>query len=252
MNHHDAFGAIRDAALSALTERMRAVRYLVVGANDGTRGDPLFAHTGDPKWHGMLFEPLPAPFEGLRKSYAGRPGAVLRNQAVVADSPGGKRTFFNVPFSTTNSSFRRDVILKHKVYPGFEKVEEQLVEVDVDCVSLDELIAEPGFAPPDVLLTDTEGYDFKLFEVWWARGWRPAFVEIEVIHLQQSDMMQVLERMAPAGYDLFWFGTDVFGLRRDAFPERELRIFRLLRDQTVALQQLDGQLRQALAVQPKA
>lgn len=235
MYYDESFTAIRDDALGKLTRARSEIDYLIVGANDGTRGDPLYKHTSHPKWRGSLFEPLPIPFEGLKASYADRPRAILRNQAVVADAPGGARTFYNVPFSTTNSSFRRDVIVWHKIGPGFEKVEEQIVEVEVDCVAVDELIAEPGFRVPDVLLTDTEGYDHSLFVVWWARGWRPAFVEIEVIHLAETEKQTIRAALDAAGYEIFWYQTDIFALRKDAFDPGDLVLYRLMRDQAMAI-----------------
>jgi FkbM family methyltransferase len=244
MYYHEAFNAIRDDALGKLTRALPEIAYLIVGANDGTRGDPLYKHTSHPKWRGTLFEPLPVPFEGLKASYADRPRATLRNQAVVADTPGGTRKFYNVPFSSTNSSFRRDVIVKHKVAPGFERVEEQMVEVDVACVALDELIAEPDFRAPDVLLTDTEGYDHSLFQVWWARGWRPPFVEVEVIHLADAEKAAIRESLDAAGYEIFWYETDIFALRKDAYAEGDLALYRLLRDQSLAILGLMGMIEQ--------
>lgn len=233
--YDETYTTIRDDALAKLTNARPDICYLIIGANDGTRGDPLYKHTAHPKWYGTLFEPLPGPFKGLRASYADRPRARLRNQAIVADAPGGKRKFYGVPFSTTNSSFRRDVIVKHKVYPGFERVEEQLVEIDVACVAVDELIAEPSFRVPDVLLTDTEGYDHSLFEVWWARGWRPAFVEVEVVHLAEAEKHSIQEALASAGYEIFFYSTDLYALRQDAFDPDTLVLYRLLRDQSVMI-----------------
>lgn len=210
------------------------VRYLVVGANDGKFGDPLLAHTGGANWRGTLFEPVPLSFEGLQASYAGRAGATLRRQAVVADAPGGKRVFNSVPFASVLASFRRDVIEKHARYEGLENVAAEIVPIDVDCVAVSELVAEPGFEVPDVLLTDTEGYDHTLFEAWWPLGWRPAYVRVEVIHLEESERASIGDRLARAGYELFWYDTDVFGLRRDAFAPEDLRVWSLLRDASVA------------------
>ncbi|MFM7346412.1 MAG: FkbM family methyltransferase [Tagaea sp.] len=253
MYYHETFNAIRDDALAKLTRVLPEVTYMIVGANDGTRGDPLYKHTADPKWRGTLFEPLSVPFEGLKAAYADRPRAALRNQAVVAEAPGGTRKFYNVPFSTTNSSFRRDVIVKHKVYPGFEHVETATVEVDVACVAVDELIAEPGFRVPDVLLTDTEGYDHALFETWWARGWRPAFGEVEVVHLAEAQRVAIRDGLDGAGYEIFWYATDLFALRKDAFSRDDQKLYRLLRDQAIAnlgLMQMLEQERLARAVNP--
>jgi FkbM family methyltransferase len=243
--YHEAFNAIRDDALVKLTRALPEVNYAIVGANDGTRGDPLYKHTADPKWRGTLFEPLPVPFEGFKSTYAGRPRAILRNQAVVADAPGGTRKFYIVPFSSTNSSFRRDVIVKHRTVPGFARVEERMVEVDVACVAVDELIAEPGFRVPDVLLTDTEGYDPALFEVWWARGWRPPFVEIEVVHLEEAQKQAIRGALDAAGYEIFWYATDIFALRLDRFDAGDLALYRLMRDQSMAILGLMGMVEEA-------
>lgn len=248
--YQQAFITIRDTALTKLTRALDEVRYLIVGANDGTRGDPLYHHTAKPNWRGVLFEPLPVPFEGLTKSYAGRAGATLRNQAVVADAPGGRRKFFNVPFSSTNSSFRRDVIVKHAVVPGFEDVETRMVEVDVDCVSVAEFAAESGFVPPDVLLTDTEGYDHTLFGAWWGLGWRPAFVEVEVIHLAEAERAAIRDALNGAGYELFWIDADLYGLRRDAFAAEDVAMFKALRDQALATMAVANMLAQAQAKPP--
>jgi FkbM family methyltransferase len=255
MYYHEAFNAIRDDALAKLTRALPEVTYMIVGANDGTRGDPLYKHTAHPKWRGTLFEPLPVPFEGLKAAYADRKRAILRNQAVVADAPGGTRKFYNVPFSSTNSSFRRDVIFKHKAVPGFEHVEQATVEIDVACVALDELSAEPDFRAPDVLLTDTEGYDHSLFQVWWARGWRPPFVEVEVIHLADAEKAAIRDALDAASYEIFWFETDIFALRKDMCAEGDLALYRLLRDQAVAnlgLMQMIAQERRARGFNPSA
>ncbi|MCM0022237.1 MAG: FkbM family methyltransferase [Tagaea sp.] len=255
MYYDEAFNAIRDDALAKLTGALPEVTYLIVGANDGTRGDPLYKHTSHPKWRGTLFEPLPVPFEGLKAAYADRRRAILRNQAVVADAPGGTRKFYNVPFSSTNSSFRRDVIARHRKADGSASFEEQMVEVEVACVALDELIAEPGFRAPDVLLTDTEGYDHTLFQVWWARGWRPPFVEVEVIHLTAAEKVEIRDALDAAGYEIFWFETDIFALRKDSCGEGDLALYRLLRDQAIAtfgLMQMVADERRARGFNPNA
>lgn len=229
-----ALQGVRDAALAKVAAGSDDVRYIVVGANDGMRGDPLYHLTGAPNWHGLLFEPLDGPFESLQAAYSGRPNARTIRKAVVADSPGGRRIFHSVPFSTTNSSFRRDVIEKHANMPGFENVAERIVTVDVECVSVSELAAEPGFRAPDILLTDTEGYDFVLFKAWWAQGWRPGFVQIEVIHLSVAERMEIAVAVRAAGYEPFWFRADMFAVRRDRIAADDLALMTAVRDLATA------------------
>ena len=252
MYYHESFTAIRDAALAKITRALPEVFYLLVGANDGQRGDPLVNHTAHPKWRGMLFEPLPGPFAALKATYAGRPGAELRNEAVVADAPGGKRTFYAVPGSTTNSSFRRDVIERQHGGLVSEGVDPRIEPVEVECRAVAELEALPGFRVPDVLLTDTEGYDFMLFEAWWARGWRPPFVEVEVIHLSLPEKTRIREELTAAGYYAMHYHTDLIGLRRDFFLEEDLAVYRALSDQALAalgMMNMIGELQAKLAGQ---
>lgn len=229
-----ALQSVRDAALAKVGSGRDEIRYIVIGANDGMRGDPLYHLTGAPNWHGLLFEPLEAPFEALQAAYADRPNARTICKAVVADAPGGKRIFHSVPFSTTNSSFRRDVIEKHAVVPGFEDVANRIVPVEVECVSVAELAAEPGFRAPDILLTDTEGYDYILFKAWWAQGWRPAFLQIEVIHITVEERMKIAVAVRTAGYEPFWFRADMFAVRTDSVAADDLALMMAVRDLATA------------------
>lgn len=252
MYYHKSFSAIRDAALVKITRALSEVFYLLIGANDGQRGDPLVKHTADPKWRGMLFEPLPGPYSALQKTYADRPRAELRNEAVVADAPGGRRTFYAVPGSTTNSSFRRDVIERQRAGLLSEGVDPQIEPIEVASRAVVELEALPGFRAPDVLLTDTEGYDFTLFEAWWARGWRPLFVEVEVVHLSLPEKTRIREELTTAGYYAMHYHTDLIGLRRDFFLEEDLAVYRALNDQALAelaMMKMIGELQAKIAGQ---
>ncbi|MCA3264826.1 MAG: FkbM family methyltransferase [Azospirillum sp.] len=232
MYHKESFAAIDDAALRHLGATLPVVRYLVIGANDGLFGDPLIAHTGGANWRGTLFEPVPDSFARLQANYAGRAGARLRRQAVVADAPGGVRTFHSVPTAPVLASFRRDTIESHRKFAGLEDIAAQIVPIEVPCVAVAELVAESDFEPPDVLLTDTEGYDYDLFAAWWPLGWRPAYARIEIAHVGAARRDAIEAELAAADYALFRYDTDVCGLRRDAFPVEDMRVWTLLRDAT--------------------
>jgi len=251
MDHHQAFNAVRDAYLVKLTKMRPEVRYLVIGANDGTKGDPLYKYTGHAKWRGTLFEPLPVPFAALCANYADRPGATPRNAAIVADAPAGKRKFYNVPSSSVLASFRPEIIQRHKLMAEFQHVDKEMVEVEVDCLPIAEYAAEPDFTPPDVLMTDTEGYDFVLFQAWWALGWRPSFVEIEVIHITEPERVAIREALHQGGYEMFWYETDVFAFRNDTIEPEDLMLYRAARDQAISVYRLAELLVQA-GVKPKS
>jgi hypothetical protein len=148
------------------------------------------------------------------------------------------------------ASFRPEIIQRHKLMAEFRHVEKEMVEVEVDCLPIADYAAEPGFVVPDVLMTDTEGYDFTLFQAWWALGWRPSFVEIEVIHITEPERVAIREALHQCGYEAFWYETDVFAFRGDTIEPEDLMLYRAARDQAISVYRLAEMLVQA-GVKPK-
>lgn len=82
----------------------------------------------------------------------------------------------------------------------------------------DALIVAPGGAPP---------------EVWLGWGWRPAFVE---------DAAASIDTLDAAGYECFRAGDALLALRRADFRASDIAVFRLLRDQSLAVVALSNML----------
>ena len=94
-------------------------------------------------------------------------GGLVFERAAIA-WPAGERTLYHVDFDPETmpdwadqlGSFNLEVLLGHRsVIPEIDK---HIVEETVTCVTFDDLVAKHEVAHIDILVIDTEGYDFEI------------------------------------------------------------------------------------------
>jgi hypothetical protein len=99
----------------------------------------------------------------------------------------------------------------------------------------------PGVGPeamsPDALIVPAGGVPPA---AWLAWGWRPAFVECGFAAAAEANA--ALEALDGAGYESFRAGDTLFALRRKDFAPGDIVVYRLLRDQSLALVALSNML----------
>lgn len=88
----------------------------------------------------------------------------------------------------------------------------------------------PGAASPDALVVAPGGAPP---ETWLGRGWRPAFVE---------DAAASIDALDAAGYECFRAGDALLALRRADFHAGDIALYKLLRDQSLAVVALSNML----------
>lgn len=188
-----------------LARRQKNVFALQVGANDGVSHDPIHHYITKYGWQGLLLEPLPDIFEKLQRNYRSRDGITLRN-AALADKDGAM-TFYRIKpgpevpeFCQLLGSFSRDTILWHKhIFPA---IESHIVEQSVEALSFDSLVEQHGIGKIDVILIDTEGYDYEVLKQIDFRRFRPSLVICEKVHLSDDAKKASVELLGKAGYDV--------------------------------------------------
>jgi len=209
--------------------------FLQLGSNDGSKHDPLRAALLRSHWTGVMVEPVPYVFERLRANYGSTPRVRLENVAVAARA--GSMPFYYLKPAAAHErlvdwydelgSFRKDVILTHAdVIP---QLEQRLVCVDVDCVTVQDVCRRNGLHSVDLLHTDLEGYDFELIKSIDFDRTRPLLLVYEHKHLGAEDRRQARARLRDAGYEAFEEVADTWCVDtrvRDARHGRLLRAFR--------------------------
>jgi len=144
------------------------IKYLQIGANDGVFVDPMFGFVCKHKDQvtGLLIEPVGFYFQKLQSNYSKFPGITTLRLAIhnfeksmtmyVARKSSSSRHDKDV---AGLSSFSKLHLLKHG-----NLVESDIAEEQVRCSSVEELLEEHCFTDINVLLVDTEGYDFQILD----------------------------------------------------------------------------------------
>lgn len=177
--------------------------FVQIGAFDGRRYDPLFAWVQAHRWRGLLIEPQPRYFSKLVENYQGVDGLEFRRIAVgvrnetrsfytVADEPGV------TPDAGMLASFDRETLLSHRKFvPGLDSL---VRSEEIECVALNDLLAEVDADHIDLLQIDVEGYDHELIRVLDFERFSPSIVRFEHIHLTDAQHEASIERLIAHGY----------------------------------------------------
>jgi FkbM family methyltransferase len=222
--------------LDAFAARYPNALFVEIGANDADHHDHLRGHIASRSWRGVMVEPVPFIFESLSRRYGGVEGVVLENAAIAATD--GELPFYHLAEASPEDreqlpywyhgtgSFSREQVLGHK--KDIPDVEDRIVERTVTAMTFESLAAKHGLEKLDLLLTDTEGYDWEILKTIDLTRFRPRLAIYEHYHLSPDDRAACLDHFRAAGYSVLEEGFDTFCLRTDEDDELT-RAFRRLR-----------------------
>ncbi len=172
-----------------------------VGAFDGIAGDPIHQYIKRGLVKGCLIEPQGDVFERLRATYAQMDGVRLKGAAISERS--GQATMYRIRPGTSGpswlyqiASFRLDVLLKHSGCPDLEQA---IITEAVPTITFEDLVAEIG-TEPDIVVIDTEGYDFEVVKLLNVRVRKPHVILYESKHLSTEDQNACIELLIGNGY----------------------------------------------------
>jgi FkbM family methyltransferase len=200
-----------DHVLSHFLLRHPTIPYfLQVGAFDGVSGDPLYPYVKRGLLKGCLVEPQSDAYERLQANYHGIEGVCFRRAAIGPKA--GDRILYRVRPGTVGpewlfqiASFSREVLLKHATaVPGLEQA---IITEIVPTITFDELLVELPVVP-NVVVIDTEGYDFEIIKLLNAAFHKPNVILYEHKHLVAADQNACVELLIAAGYQLSLAGND--------------------------------------------
>lgn len=202
--------------------------FIEIGANDASQHDHLAAMVRERSWRGIMVEPVPYVFERLRANYEDFDRVTLAN-AAIADRD-GRMPFYHLAEAEDGGalpdwydaigSFSREAVAGHAEH--IPDIEARIVELDVPTLTFDSLCARHGVDSVDLLLIDTEGYDYEILQQIDLDRWRPRLLIYEHFHLDVDERSELRLRLERAGYRLLEEGFDTWCLRdgpEDALSE---------------------------------
>jgi FkbM family methyltransferase len=201
--------------LAHLMLRKKEVYFIQIGANDGMKDDPLQKFVKEYGWKGILVEPIPEAFEALKENYGNNSNLKFINAAIAEEN--GVRTLYtfrrdtDFKGGTLYSSFRRDVLLRNTRW--VPEGAQQVVEVPVKCLSMTSLIREAEGNAVDLLVIDTEGFDFNILKMIDFSVLSPRIIAYEHAHLSKGDMTAATDLLLAQGYRLTRDNLDTIAYR---------------------------------------
>jgi FkbM family methyltransferase len=207
--------------LAAFAESHPQAVFIEIGSNDGELGDHLRRHILARDWTGVMVEPVPYVFERLKANYAGVGRVTLENAAVAASD--GELDFFHLRDADREEraslpgwydgvgSFNRDTILGHA--SQIPDVAERIVRRAVLAISFETLCQRHGIRRPDLVLIDTEGYDWEIIRSIDLAARGPRLLVYEHFHLSPQDRAACVRHLEGAGYHVKEEGFDTMCLR---------------------------------------
>ena len=192
-----------------------------IGTNDGASGDPFYRHIRLRNWKGILVEPLEAEFGRLKENHQRNPDLIFENVAISNQEE--TRKFYSIdnskgelPFWVNKlSSF--DPNIPQEVCDLYENA--RMISKDVQCTTVQSLLQKHQVKNLDVLLTDTEGFDFEILKTIDFSLVRPELLIYEHRHLSEEDYQASLELLRKQGYLLFKDTYDTVGFFSEKLKE---------------------------------
>lgn len=201
--------------------------FIQIGAHNGSYDDPIVKIRTQGNWHGILLEPQKVVFQELKEKMKEQVKIKLLNVALGEED--GKRTMYKIAFSdkdwaTGLTSFDLES-LQRSINNGFVQrmalstgdilpasKDDYIGEEEVSTISYKTLIGEFEHSP-DMILVDTEGYDYHIVNrlldnrvdptIWW--------FEYSYMSIQQLEKM--IKRLKKLGYRIKRSQWDIFAFK---------------------------------------
>jgi FkbM family methyltransferase len=178
--------------------------FIEIGANDGISHDRIFDYVKQYRWRGILVEPVKYYFDKLVSAYSFSEDLIFANVAISdrEETKAFHRIKEGIKFlpewSEGLGSFYLDVLLKHRW--AIPRIEDYLVTEQVQCISFNTLVEKYGVKKIDLLLVDTEGYDYGVIQQINFARLKPAIIVYEHKHLSRQDKQACAELLKRNGY----------------------------------------------------
>jgi len=221
---------IRQKAMQAVMDRLSLVQasllqvekrvegtpvFVQVGANDGVSFDPFCEVTK--RWRGLMIEPQPMVFKELQSARGAQKGLQFANAAIAPQR--GRILLYELSFSLGSlgsalASTDRGTLQKHIDNGYVAECARQIgvslppessawiMEREVECYPLGDLLERYILPAVNVLLVDTEGYDFQVLQTYPWEKTMPELVIYEEMHLQKSALLECRAFLKDRGYAL--------------------------------------------------
>lgn len=209
---------IQEYILKAVGQKS-GVFFVQVGSNDGLQGDPIHDLIVErPNWRGIFIEPIDFLYRRLRSNYGDDEKYIFENVAIGTEK-GSKKFYYvsekaselNLPYWHDQlGSFDRD----HITRALGEQMLPYIVEEDIECLPLQDVLDRNGVDAIDLVHIDTEGFDYKVLSQIDLKRYKPSVILFEHHLLPDDEFANARKLLRSNGYRLVQFGNDILAIKR--------------------------------------
>lgn len=200
-------------------KKKEKIYFVQIGGNDGILNDPIYdlCKKFPEKFYGYIFEPVPEYFSELKQNYKFSNNISLLNLAINNSSETAKifkvkKNFLNKldDLSKGIASFQKDW---WKTKSNFVKDINMIEEIDVKCVHTHYITNNLNIDHIDLLIIDTEGYDFEILKNFEFNKSKPNIIHFE--HGLIDDVMnedkfnEIKDLLSRHGYNFIFQNYDL-------------------------------------------
>jgi FkbM family methyltransferase len=186
------------------------VSVIQIGAMDGINFDNTRGFLDMYRWKSLLVEPIPILFEELKNNFKDRDNYTFE-QSAIAEHDGIVKMLTILP----------DTILERELHPGYkgmsamyplkngfgseyqrdiEVKNEFGIDVEVPSLTFESLIKKHNIDNFDILICDAEGHDWNIFKQLDFTKYKPKFIRLEYINLNDDEKEFMIQKLKDNGY----------------------------------------------------
>jgi FkbM family methyltransferase len=195
-----------DALLGDFAKAVPEAIFLQIGANDGLTGDPLHHLMARPgvRWRGVMVEPVAHLFAQLSQRHANNPAIELEHVAIGETD--GTAVIYRLNITSDDSllldqlpSLDRATLQRTAAQLGAS--EDRIISENVNCLSVETLLMRHHISQLDLLVIDTEGWDWKVLRQFDLDRLRPKVILYEHQHLENEERQRARQFLARHAYN---------------------------------------------------
>ncbi len=187
-----------------------------IGANDGQRFDDLNKFVKKYTPYVIFVEPIKSNFEELKKNYSNQKNLYFENYAISVKNE------INQLYTVKNSklkfyddhvvgitSFNKNHLIRH----GIKK--KDIIKVDVQSISMKDLMKKYSIQTLDLIMIDAEGYDGMIVIDFLNIDLVRPIIIFEYIHIENSIFEKCLSLLNEKNYIFFKINENVICIPKE-------------------------------------
>lgn len=211
-----------DSLLYQLLKKQNHLKFLQIGANDGKRFDPFFefVSVNHTKLEGVVLEPIRDYYHELQYNYSNYKNVVLVNKAIHNDLKEAIIYRLDKEKEHLVPEFAKGIASLYPEHHKKTKIQSEFIKEElVSCISLPKLIQDYNLQNLDVMIIDTEGYDYHIVKAIDFNQIQPKIIHFEHgLKTQTMSLKQfnyIKEVLEDNNYQLLLESADVTAYKTD-------------------------------------